>query len=65
MEQFEGIRRDSRDQGVSIRALGEASWGAPADGASGVGGCGAAGAEGAGAVGSGARARMLILFGGG
>ena len=65
VEQFEGIRRDSRDRGHVDPGVGEASWGAPADGASGVGGCDTAGAEAAGAVGSGDRARMLILFGGG
>ena len=46
MEQFEGIRRDSRDQGIVDSGTGEASWCAPADGASGVGGCDATGSEG-------------------
>ena len=55
MEQFEGIRRDSRDRGHVDPGVGEASWCAPADGASGVGGCDAAGSEAAGAVGSGHR----------
>ena len=54
MEQFERIRRDSRDEGLSIRALAKQSSGASAHGASGVGGRGAAGAEGAGAGGAGA-----------
>ena len=53
VEQFEGIRRDSRDQGMSIRALARRHGVHRRTVRQALGGCDAAGAEGAGSAGSG------------